>query len=67
MNRRSWFKSALATIVLAVSDGIPKILADTKSSIPKWKKELDLELKQIIIEMYEQEKSKDLPIVELHI
>lgn len=28
MNRRSWLKSALATIVLAISDGIPKILAD---------------------------------------
>jgi hypothetical protein len=28
MNRRSWFKSVLATVVLAISDGIPKILAD---------------------------------------
>lgn len=29
MNRRSWLRSALATIVLAVSDGIPKILAES--------------------------------------
>ena len=28
MNRRSWLKSALATITLAISDGLPKILAD---------------------------------------
>lgn len=33
MNRRSWFKSTLATIVLAVSDGIPKILASNDIKI----------------------------------
>lgn len=33
MNRRSWFKSVLATITLAISDGIPKTLANSSVQV----------------------------------
>lgn len=34
MNRRSWFKSVLATITIAISDGLPKALVSDPIQVP---------------------------------
>lgn len=34
MNRRSWFKSVLATITIAISDGLPKALVSDPIRVP---------------------------------